>query len=100
MLTTECNLKCKYCFGEVVEDFEEDFGELDIDYLLPKNTNYEYKLLERFCAKDQDCILTFYGGEPLLRIEDIKTIMDLVNTKFFMIQTNGLFLDKLDSNVC
>jgi len=42
MLTTECNLKCKYCFGEVVEDF----GELDIDYLLPKNTNYEYKLLQ------------------------------------------------------
>lgn len=97
MLTTECNLKCKYCFGEVVEDFEEDFGELDIDYLLPKNTNYEYTLLERFCAKDQECILTFYGGEPLLRIEDIKTIMDLVNAKRFMIQTNGLFLDKLES---
>jgi len=45
-LTTECNFKCKYCFGEVVEDFEEDFGDLDIDHLLPKNTNYEYKLLQ------------------------------------------------------
>ncbi len=97
ILTTECNLKCKYCFGEVVEDFEEDFGDLDIDYSLPKTTNYEYKLLERFCKKDQDCILTFYGGEPLLRINDIKTVMDLVSIKFFMIQTNGLFLDKLDS---
>ena len=97
MLTTECNLKCKYCFGEVVEDFEEDFGDLDIDYLLPKTTNYDYKSLKRFCNKDQNCTLTFYGGEPLLRIEDIKTIMDLVNVKCFMIQTNGLFLDKLES---
>ena len=28
ILTNECNLKCKYCFEEVVEDFEG----LDIDY--------------------------------------------------------------------
>ena len=68
MLTTESNLKCKYCFGEVVEDFEEDFGELDIDYLLPKNTNYEYKLLERFCPKDQDCQFIFlkYAKDSLV----------------------------------
>jgi len=46
-LTTECNLKCKYCFGEVVKDFEEDFGDLDIEYSLPKTTNYDYKILKR-----------------------------------------------------
>jgi len=97
ILTNECNLKCKYCFGEVVEDFEENFEDLNIDYQLPKNASYDYKHLKRFCDKDKECVLTFYGGEPLLCIHSIKKIMDLTFPKFFMIQTNGIFLDKLDS---
>jgi sulfatase maturation enzyme AslB (radical SAM superfamily) len=96
MLTTECNLKCKYCFGEALEDFEEDFEVEDIDYSLPKTMNYDYQILKRFCDKDSDCNLTFYGGEPLLRLNDIKKVMDLVKAKLFMIQTNGIYLDKLD----
>ena len=51
ILTNECNLKCKYCFGEVVEVFEENFEGLDIDYQLPKITSYDYKLLKKFCDK-------------------------------------------------
>ena len=94
ILTNECNLKCKYCFEEVVEDFEENFEGLDIDYQLPKITSYDYKLLKKFCDKDKECVLTFYDGEPLLQIDDIKKIMDLVDPKFFMIQTNGFFLTK------
>ena len=93
ILTNECNLKCKYCFEELVEDFEG----LDIDYQLPKITSYDYKLLKKFCDKDKEGVLTFYGGEPLLCIDSIKKNMDLVVPKFFMIQTNGIFLDKLDS---
>lgn len=96
MLTTECNLQCKYCFGEVLEDFEEDFDVGDIDYYLPKSVSFDYYELKNFCSKDPNCVLTFYGGEPLLRITDIKRVMDLVEAKFFMVQTNGLFLDKLD----
>ena len=26
VLTTECNLQCRYCFGESLEDFDEDFA--------------------------------------------------------------------------
>jgi putative peptide-modifying radical SAM enzyme len=40
--------------------------------------------------------LTFYGGEPLLCVEEIKEIMDGVKAKGFMIQTNGLLLERLD----
>jgi len=42
-------------------------------------------------------VLTFYGGEPLLRIDDMKHIMDNVRTVCFLIQTNGLLLDRLDA---
>jgi len=95
MLTTECNLECKYCFGEAIEDFEEDFNASDIDYSLPKTINYNYDVLNEFCSKDPNCVLTFYGGEPLLKQQDLRKIMDRVIARFFMIQTNGLLLDRL-----
>ena len=96
ILTTECNLQCRYCFGETMEDFDEDFGNFNVDYSLPKKANYDLYLLADFCRKDADCVLTFYGGEPLLCIKEIKQIMDVAKPKHFMIQTNGLLLDGLE----
>jgi putative peptide-modifying radical SAM enzyme len=96
ILTSQCNLECKYCFGEALEDFGDDFQELSVDYSLPKKIGYDSKALERFCKRDSDCVLTFYGGEPLLCTDDIRKIMDHVNAKLFMIQTNGLLLDRLE----
>jgi uncharacterized protein len=95
ILTTECNLQCRYCFGETIEDFDEDFGHFDVDYALPIKANYDLTLLTKFCSEDPDCVLTFYGGEPLLCTEAIKQIMDSAKPRHFMIQTNGLLLDKL-----
>ena len=96
ILTTECNLQCRYCFGESLDDFDEDFGEIEVDYGLPKKVNYNVESLAGFCRKDPDCVLTFYGGEPLLCTDKIKQVMDRVKAKLFMIQTNGLLLDKLE----
>jgi uncharacterized protein len=96
VLTTECNLQCRYCFGESIKDFDEDFADFDLDYALPRKINYDFALLAKFCSKDPECVLTFYGGEPLLCTEAIKRIMDLAEPRHFMIQTNGLLLDKLE----
>lgn len=96
ILTTECNSQCRYCFGEAVEDVNEDFGEFEVNYSLPKRISYDVGSLNRFCSQDPDCVLTFYGGEPLLCTEDIKQIMDNVKAEHFMIQTNGLLLDRLE----
>ena len=97
IVTTDCNLQCKYCFGESLEDFDEDFGDdIDIAYDLPRNLNYDIALLNNFCRKDSECILTFYGGEPLLQADTLREIMNKVKTKHFMIQTNGLLLDKIE----
>ncbi len=63
---------------------------------MPRRISYDFNLLDRFCRQDPECVLTFYGGEPLLCIGDIKQIMDHVKAKHFMIQTNGLLLDRLE----
>jgi uncharacterized protein len=94
-LTTRCNLQCKYCYGEVYEDFDTDFGDIEIDYSMPRSISYEVEELKRFCEKDPEPVLVFYGGEPLLEIDKIEEIMDNVKAKCFMLQTNGLLLDKL-----
>lgn len=96
MLTTECNLQCRYCFGEAIEDFNEDFEDFDVDYALPRKISYEPALLAEFCRRDPECVLTFYGGEPLLCADAIRQIMDSAKPRHFMIQTNGLLLDKLE----
>lgn len=96
-LTTECNLKCRYCFGETLDDFDEDFCDLDVDYSLPKNVAYDFALLAEFCGRDPEYTLTFYGGEPLLCRNDIRQIMNSIKPMRFMIQTNGLLLDKLEA---
>ena len=96
ILTTECNLQCRYCFGETMDDFDEDFGDFELDYSLPKKANYDFGVLSEFCEKDTDCVVTFYGGEPLLCAGMIKEAMDKVKAKHFMMQTNGLLLDRLE----
>jgi uncharacterized protein len=96
ILTGECNSQCRYCFGEALEDFDDGLQGFEIDYSLPKRMNYDVSLLDRFCRRDPECVLTFYGGEPLLCINEIRRIMDRVKAKHFMIQTNGLLLDHLE----
>lgn len=96
MLTTECNLECRYCFGEAAEDFNDDFSGFEVDYSLPKRVNFDVGMLKNFCSRDPECVLIFYGGEPLLCIDEIKRIMDSVKAKHFIIQTNGLLLDRLE----
>jgi putative peptide-modifying radical SAM enzyme len=97
ILTTDCNLQCRYCFGESLDDFDEDFSDdLTVDYSLPRRITYDLNLLKDFCCKDPDCVLTFYGGEPLMQMDTLRKIMDTVQPKLFMMQTNGLLLDKLE----
>lgn len=94
-LTLNCNLKCLYCYGKCCEDFGSDFGNYEIDYSMPTSIGYDVEKLKKFCEKDPKTVLVFYGGEPLLCMNEMEEIMDNVEAKDFILQTNAMLLDKL-----
>lgn len=97
ILTDECNLCCTYCRAKLFEDSDPDDGCcVEIDENLPVDLDYDLDTLHKFLGEDPDPTLTFYGGEPLLKIDLIRRIMDHAPVQRFMIQTNGLFLDRLE----
>lgn len=71
-LTTNCNLRCKYCYGKSCEDFGSDFHDLTIDYSVPSSMTYSIDALRQFIKKDKNTVIIFYGGEPLLRANKIR----------------------------
>ncbi len=96
ILTDSCNLNCSYCRGKAFEPEDEVSGRLELDLGLPPDLDLDLDILDGFLSKDPDAVLTFYGGEPLLRDDLIRRIMDREPVKRYMIQTNGLRLDRLE----
>lgn len=86
-LTQDCNFKCKYCGSD--ENFDiEDLSPF------PENVTYDIKKLETL-KQEEDLAICFYGGEPLLRIDLIEQIMDILPNAKFVLQTNASLLHKL-----
>ncbi len=83
LTTGQCNLKCKYCGGSFPRD------------LVPWEIGYSIDDLSRFISSDKDANLAFYGGEPLLNPGFIEEVIKKVPAKRFVIQTNGLMVQKL-----
>ena len=95
ILTDDCNLNCSYCRGKLfTEDLTEN-GEV-IDHDIPVALSYDIHNLVRFLEKDPEPVISFYGGEPLLCTENIRTIMDATPTCRYIIQTNGLLIKELE----
>jgi putative peptide-modifying radical SAM enzyme len=63
---------------------------------LPRLIEYNSQILKDFLRDDLDPILIFYGGEPLLQIRKMQEIIDAIPSASYVIQTNGLLLNKMD----
>ncbi|MGE5832290.1 MAG: TIGR04084 family radical SAM/SPASM domain-containing protein [Methanomicrobiales archaeon] len=99
ILTDECNLSCTYCRGRAFQPSgpEEEAPGIDLD--LPVELGYEPGLLYGFLEKDPDASLIFYGGEPLLRSDLVSEMVEHAPAKRFLVQTNGLLLDRIPRSV-
>jgi len=95
LLTNNCDLQCRYCYGKSCEDMDAEF-DFEVDYDVPAQINYDINQLTKFMEKDPQAVVIFYGGEPMLCLDQMKKIMDKVPAKQFNVQTNGLHLNKLE----
>ncbi|MEM0360699.1 MAG: TIGR04084 family radical SAM/SPASM domain-containing protein [Candidatus Diapherotrites archaeon] len=95
LLSNNCNLQCNYCSGKAFS-CSPRMEKFALDESLPAELSYDLHLLYNFISKDPDSTLTFYGGEPTIRLDLIRKIMQECNPKQFMMQTNGLLLNKLE----
>lgn len=90
-LTTECNLRCIYCFAHG--------GEKSIKISIKNAIAFIERLLDP--NSNEIRIHFFGGGEPTLAIEEIKKIIEYLKKKYpnkkflFSIQTNGVFNKKI-----
>lgn len=97
-LTTACDLECRYCYGEVCDCFDDFDDGIAVDYDVPETISYETAALRDFISKDQDAVIIFYGGEPLLELEKMKEMMDMLPAKTFLLHTNGTLLDRVPAD--
>jgi putative peptide-modifying radical SAM enzyme len=81
--TGRCNLGCTYCGGAFPEE------------LVPAEVEYDLGDLVRPISRDPRAVVAFYGGEPLLNPGFIRAVMDRVPAEHFVIQTNGLPVERL-----
>lgn len=86
-VTALCNLRCAYCGGSVSE------------HIMPPKINYSIEKFAKFVRSDRDKVIGFYGGEPTLFPDTIKEFINLVDDARFVLQTNGLLLNRLPQEV-
>lgn len=89
-VTEKCNLRCNYCYEkkrfEQRADLTEDIEDI-LDFIVFIAREY----------KDEDVVLTFHGGEPLLKYNLIKRFVcglkQILGERIeFGITTNGILL--------
>ena len=83
--TGRCNLKCRYCGGS----FDPQ--------IVPWDVKYPLRLLEELFREGDS--IAFYGGEPLLNMDFIREVMETFDAAHYIIQTNGLLIDRLDDEI-
>ena len=97
-LTENCNLRCKYCIfsGNYEEMRTHTFKRMEKETALKSVQNMDYINEWKEYAPDKQPVISFYGGEPLLRFDLIQEVVAYVKqTGFktmFSMTTNGTLL--------
>lgn len=94
-LTEQCNLRCKYC-GYMAKYQDANYALKE----MPKEIAFKaIDILMKNSHESDLCHLSFYGGEPLLRLDLIKECIAYVAEKYpfrqptYNITTNAVLLD-------
>ena len=95
MVAQDCNLRCKYCFGDGGSYgnkravMSEEVGRRAVDFIIENSRNRRH------------CEIDFFGGEPLINFKVVKAVTEYVRQretetdKIFKLTltTNGMLLN-------
>ena len=95
MVAQDCNLRCKYCFGDGGSYgnkravMSEEVGRRAVDFIIENSKNRRH------------CEIDFFGGEPLINFKVVKAVTEYVRQretetdKIFKLTltTNGMLLN-------
>ena len=95
MVAQDCNLRCKYCFGDGGSYgsnraiMNEKVGRAAVDFIIKNSKNRRH------------CEIDFFGGEPLINLNTVKAVTEYVRQreaetgKIFKLTltTNGMLLN-------
>ena len=90
MVAQDCNLNCKYCFGDGGRYgsnrsiMSEEVGKRAVDFIIEKSFNRRH------------CEIDFFGGEPLINFKTVKAVTEYVRQR--EIETNKIFKLTLTTN--
>jgi uncharacterized protein len=96
-VTERCNLRCAYCLYGDQYKYKRNHGTRDMDYDLARKA---IDHLAVSSGNNQDVAVTFYGGEPLLRVPFVKACVAYARTRLrdkepkFSVTTNATLIDK------
>jgi uncharacterized protein len=113
VVSNDCNLRCKYCFFSDAYPHSRNRSSSQMSFEVAKKAiDYYFTKLETIHRRypgRKPCI-TFYGGEPLLNYELVRSVIEYANTQYgnniiYSISTNGTLLSSerlqflIESNV-
>lgn len=99
-ITEACNMQCEYCG---YSDLYEQYGDVRKDNFIREDAVYALiaELYQYWKEEpNKEIEISFYGGEPLLGIEQIKNIISYIEKHYpqihfiYKMTTNGLLLLK------
>lgn len=102
VVTDKCNLKCKYCIFEDHYPFAKSTPQNKMDFGTAKSAiDYYFDSINQKISNkiNQKCIISFYGGEPLINFGLIKEAVKYAKSSApcqvsFQITTNGTLLTR------
>ena len=93
-ITFNCNFRCRYCYvntGCEHSNMKQDVADQVINFI------------KKNIKPDQELVINFHGGEPIINFEMVKYIVDKCESVFqnkvsFGITTNASLLDDYKIN--
>lgn len=99
IINNNCNLDCRYCSKLAFDERANKITINNLDEQVPSEIKFDVSALIDFLRQDKDPWLIFYGGEPLLSHSKIEEIIQKIDFPInYVIQTNGVLLDKLSAS--